>query len=127
VDAISFVQTVFSFLPAPWVWAGAFLFYFTWIGYLALCTLKRANDAGLLRPEVKAVAYPALGAFLVLDTAFNWTLGWFLLLDVPREFLLTSHLKSIKSTYAKDHWKYKLADYWCTNWLNWGDPSGAHC
>jgi hypothetical protein len=102
------------------------LFYATWSLYLALCPLKCARDQGRLTPAAKVFGYPLLAVFMVLDVTYNLTVGTLTFLELPHELLFTSrlqrHLKDDPAT-----WRYKVADWLCTNLLDPFDPSGSHC
>ena len=102
------------------------LFYVTWSLYLALCPLKRARDEGRLTTAAKIFGYPLLWVFMVLDVVFNITVGSMIFLELPHEWLFTQrlqrHLRDDPSS-----WRYKTADWLCTNLLDPFDPAGRHC
>ena len=97
---------------------------FTWVYYLAMCTLKRANDAGKLPKSIKPVAYLLLGLFLAVDCFFNLTVGTLSYLQLPGEFLFTTRCEI---NMRRNDWRAKVAKWWCSVMLDPFDPSGKHC
>lgn len=98
--------------------------YATWLFYLAIMNLKRAKDNGKLTKIVYVLGYPLLFVGLVLDILSNFLLFTVLLLEIPRETLVTTRLsRHICGT----GWRSKIAKWFCINLLDQFDPSGTHC
>ena len=60
------------------------LLYALWVFFLAVMSLKRAKDAGLLTTTAKCFGYPVLFAGLLLDFLANTLVLTVLLLELPR-------------------------------------------
>lgn len=99
--------------------------YGLWVFYLAVMNLKRAKDAGTLRPVARVLGYPVLVVGLLIDLAVNVAVFTVLLLELPREALVTSRLK--RHIAARRGWRYQVARWVCAELLDTFDPSGAHC
>lgn len=97
--------------------------YALWIFYLAVMSLKRAQDAGRLSISAKVFGYPVLFAGLVLDFFVNVTLCTALFLELPREMTVTARLK--RHNRKSDGWRQRLAA-WFEPLLDPYDPSGDH-
>lgn len=106
------------------------LFYATWIFYLAVMSLMRARDAGILSPFAHALGLPILWVGLVLDMLFNVLICTPLFLELPQEVLTTGrvsrHVRAIPNG-GYGPWRSRLALFLCRNLLDVFDPSGTHC
>lgn len=139
--SLSSVMQIFSLLPsldAAWgamlnllIWAVHHPAQFiaceivgTWVYYLAMCSLKRANDADKIPQILRPLCYVLLGGFLLADAFFNVTVGTIFFLQLPRQWLFTARCKENKQRWD---WRGRQADFWCANMLNPFDPSGRHC
>lgn len=97
--------------------------YALWVFFLAVMSLKRAKDAGLLTTTAKVFGYPVLFAGLLLDFVANTFVLTVLLCELPREGTVTSRLKRHNAT-SKD-WRKAVAA-WAEPLLDPYDPSGDH-
>jgi hypothetical protein len=95
-----------------------------YIFYSAVMHFKEARDAGVMGWPMKTLAYPALFIGLALDAFVNLTVCTVLLMEIPRELLVTSRLSRHKKG---EGWRAKLAGWVCTHLLDALDPSGCHC
>ncbi len=99
--------------------------YITLTMYWAIMCLARARDHGMLPPWAKRIAYPLLLAGYLMDFLLNVLVVSFVLLEIPRELLVTARLsRHIKSTGG---WRRKVATWVCQNLLDFADPKGCHC
>ena len=136
--SLSDVLPLISFFDAAWgrllsmlIWAAhnplKFILIwtvFTWAYYLAMCSLKRTNEADAIPKFLKPLAYVLLAGFLVADCIFNLIVGTIVFLQLPRQWLFTSRCKENQDRWD---WRRDAARWWCANWLNPFDPSGRHC
>jgi hypothetical protein len=105
------------------VLTGLAVTYALWIFYLAVMTLKRARVAGQLSPLAFALGVPVLKVGLVLDVLVNVLVMTVVLVEPPREWLVTTRLK--RHNRVGRGWRYKFAN-WCEQFLDPFDPSGDH-
>lgn len=110
------------FIAAPLI--GFLLLYALWVFFLAVMSLKRAKDAGLLTTTAKFFGYPVLLVGLLLDFVANVTVMTLLLCELPREGTVTSRLKRHNST-SSTGWRKAVAA-WAEPLLDPYDPSGDH-
>lgn len=99
--------------------------YLLWVLYLAVMNLKRAKDAGALRPTALYLGYPVLLLGLLVDFLVNVVVFTVLLLELPRETLVTSRLK--RHIAHGRGWRQRVAHWFCSELLDTFDPSGKHC
>jgi len=99
------------------------LLYALWVFFLAVMSLKRAKDADLLTATAKCFGYPLLFVGLLLDLLANTLVLTILLMELPREFTVTSRLKRHNATSTG--WRKALAA-WAEPLLDPFDPSGDH-
>lgn len=107
---------------------GFLILYATWFFYLAIMNLKRARDAGTLSKTALRLAYPGFVVGLLLDVLSNLVLC-FLMLDIPRELLVTSRLKRYVNTRrsGRIHRYRRFLAVWAADMLlDDFDPSGKH-
>lgn len=98
--------------------------YMLWVMYLAVMALKRARDSGKLSKPAMVLGYPLLFIGLVLDALVNITLGSVLMLELPREWLVTARLTRHINTGSG--WRKKLALWVTATLLDAFDPRGVH-
>lgn len=111
-------------MNAVYIGLGVFaLLYALWILYLAVMNLKRAKDAGLLTPITKALGYPVLFAGLVVNMTINFVVFTVILLEFPRETLVSERLK--RHNRNGKGWRKSVA-MWFEPLLDPFDPSGDH-
>lgn len=103
--------------------AGFCLLYALWIFYLAVMSLKRSRDAGLLTRTAYAFGLPVLALGLVLDFLANVLVLTVLLFELPREGTVTSRLKRHNATSTG--WRKAVAA-WAEPLLDPYDPTGDH-
>lgn len=94
-----------------------------WVFFLAVMSLQRARDAGLLTPFAKVLGYPVLFAGLALDAIVNTVVMTILFLELPREWTVTSRLK--RHNREGRGTRQKLAQ-WFEPLLDPYDPNGDH-
>jgi hypothetical protein len=108
--------------------------YSLWFAYLGVMALKRADDAGQLSWGLTAFAFPGVALAVILDWLVNWLILTALLLELPRELLVTQrlsrHLHGHGMTTGSprlSRWRKALAKLVCEQLLDRFDPSGKHC
>ena len=94
-----------------------------WVFYLAVMNLKRAKDAGQLSKTALVLGAPVLWIGYLLDAFVNITLMTIVLLEFPKEILVTDRL--IRHSKATSGWRLKVV-YWFQPLLDPFDPSGRH-
>ena len=99
------------------------LLYALWVFFLAVMSLKRAKDAGLLTRTAKCFGYPVLFVGLLLDFLANTFVLTVLLAELPREGTVTSRLK--RHNLHSTGWRKAVAA-WAEPLLDPYDPSGDH-
>ena len=102
--------------------AGAF--YLLWALYIVVMALQRARRAGVLSTPALVMGSPLLVCGVVLDALVNATLMTALLLEWPREWLVTARLKR---HCGQPTWRGAIARWMCQNLLDTFDPDGRHC
>lgn len=73
--------------------SGLGLTYLLWVLYLAVMNLKRVKDTVGLSPEANALGRPLLVLGLIVDVLVNMLVMTPILLELPREGLVTARLK----------------------------------
>lgn len=106
-----------------WPVLAVLLLWALWLFFLAVMSLKRAKDAGLLTTTAKVFGYPVLFAGLLLDFLANTFVLTVLLCELPREGTVTSRLKRHNRTSTG--WRKAVAA-WAEPLLDPFDPSGDH-
>lgn len=99
------------------------LTYALWIFFLAVMSLKRARDAGMLHMPAVVLGYPVLIVGWLIDFVVNATVMTALFLELPREMTVTARLKRHNRTGSS--WRKTLAA-WFEPLLDPYDPSGDH-
>lgn len=107
--------------------AFALLWYGLYVAFLAYCAIMVANRNGKLKATpwpVRWTAYSIIGVAVVLDVAFNVTIGSLLFLEAPnlRQPLFTQRCKSHLDDAG---WRGDRARWICSGWLNPFDA--GHC
>lgn len=103
--------------------AGFGLLYALWVFYLAVMNLMRARIAGRLRKPALVLGYPLLVVGVLLDVAANVLVMSVLLLEPPRELLVTKRLRRHATGTG---WRRDVAMWFAVNLLDVFDPSGRH-
>lgn len=98
--------------------------YALWAHYVLIMALWRAKREGTLAPVAKVLGYPPLLVGVILDVLCNIVVCTVLLLELPREWLVTDRLKRHK---ARGGWRGRISSWVCTHLLDAFDPSGCHC
>lgn len=106
-----------------WPLWGVLMLYALWVFFLAVMSLKRAKDAGLLTTTARVFGYPVLFVGLLLDFLANVFVLTVLLGELPREGTVTSRLKRHNATSTG--WRKAVAK-WAEPLLDPYDPSGDH-
>lgn len=99
--------------------------YLLWIFYLLVMGLYRAKLAGRLSRVTTVLGAPFLILGYLTDVLVNITIASVLMLEFPREALLTTRLT--RHLKAGAGWRYRLAKSICEHLLDPFDPRGAHC
>jgi len=100
------------------------MLYLLWLLYLAVMNLQRARDAGTLSKVALYLGLPLLYFGLLVDFLVNVLVMTVVLLEIPREWLVTSRLKRHKATGSG--WRHAIAVWFGENLLDAFDPSGKH-
>ncbi len=99
--------------------------YVTLTMYWAIMCLARARDHGTLPPSARRIAYPLLLTGYLMDFLLNVLVVSFVLLEIPRELLVTARLS--RHIKAGAGWRRTVATWVCRNLLDFADPKGCHC
>lgn len=97
--------------------------YFLYVWYAAVMNIKRVRDMGKLTKLGMAFGYPTLIIGLVLDLAVNVFVMTVILVELPREFTVTSRLK--RHHVGPDGWRLAVVKFF-EPVLDPLDPSGDH-
>jgi hypothetical protein len=99
------------------------ILYLLWIHYVFVMALKRARDAETLTRVAYWLGMPMLVIGLILDALVNIVVMTVILLEFPREWLVTGRLKR----HAPDAtWRGAVARWFALHLLDSFDPSGRH-
>lgn len=96
--------------------------YALFVFYAAVMNIKRVRDAGKLTTFGKVLGYPTLAIGLVLDFVVNTVVMTVVLLELPREFTVTSRLKR---HHQQGGWRLAVVKFF-EPVLDPLDPSGNH-
>ena len=99
------------------------LTYGLYVFYAAVMNIKRVRDAGKLTTLGKVFGYPTLVIGLVLDLLVNVLVMSVILLEIPREFTVTSRLK--RHHADSTGWRLAVVLFF-EPLLDPLDPSGDH-
>lgn len=108
-----------TFIIAPFA-----AFYALWALYIVVMALQRAKRAGTLSTTALVMGAPLIVCGLVLDALVNIILMTVLLLEWPKEWLVTARLKR---HCGQPTWRGAIARWMCQNLLDTFDPDGRHC
>lgn len=97
--------------------------YVLWPFYLAVMCLKGARDAGRLSKYARAMAWPILIIGAALDAFANIVIMSVILLELPREWLVTPRLKR---HIRGGGYRRRIAVWMGEHLLDPFDPSGSH-
>jgi hypothetical protein len=90
--------------------------------FVAIMHTKAVLDRGEKIPGLfRLPLYLGAVVGLILDIAFNWTLGIVIYREPPQEFTFTSRCSRHKQGHG---WRKEKAEWWCKQ-LNKFDP--GHC
>lgn len=107
------------------IWLALLAPFILWTFFLAYSALWARRKT--LRPEVKAAGLVVIGIGLVIDVGFNVAAS-LPLMEAPQEWTFSQRMGRYKgwASQRPDHWRVRLAQYLCANWL---DPfeQGGHC
>lgn len=98
-------------------------FYALWLFYLAVMNLQRARDAGTLTRTAYLMGLPILYVGLLLDSLINQIWMSVILLELPREWLVSARLQR---HFHGTGWRQAVAVWFAVNLLDVFDPSGRH-
>lgn len=100
--------------------------YVLWIFYLAVMSLYRAKKENKLTRTALILGYPILIVGALLDFIINITFFSILLVEIPKEFLVTQRLT--RHIESKSGYRFKLSKWICNNLLDLFDPNHeGHC
>lgn len=99
--------------------------YFLWILYLAIMSLAKAKKEGTLSKPATYLAYPILAIGYLIDCLVNIVIMTIILLELPKEMLVTSRVTRHK--FKSVGWRKRIAVAICKHLLDPFDPSGCHC
>lgn len=97
--------------------------YALWIFYLAVMNLKRVRDQNKLTKTALYLGLPVLWTGFVLDAVVNIFVVSVMLLEVPKELLVTSRFK--RHNASPSGWRKKVVT-WFEPLLDPFDPDGNH-
>ena len=110
---------------ATYIVVGAIMLDRLWVYYLAVMSLARAKDAGLLTPLTNGVGTLVLIRGLLLDFIVNVFVMTPLLREWPRETTVTARLKRHNQRSPLNSWGKRVA-LWFEPVLDPFDPKGDH-
>ena len=103
--------------------AGVFIFYFTWVHYLAIMNLKRNKE--YLSKRVKKLAKPVQLVGAIANVLFNCSVAIVLFRERPHEWFFTHRCQRHQN--QSSGWRLARANWWCANILNPFDLKRVHC
>ena len=98
------------------------LMVLTWVMYLAIMGLIPYRHE--MHPIAKGHAYVLVAIGLVMDTILNIVVASVILLQPPRELLLTTRLRK---NVRRGGWRGRVSKWVCVHLLDQFDPKGYHC
>lgn len=101
------------------------LTYVFWIMFLAAMNLIGSYRAGTISTIAKVLGYPMIIVGVILDFLFNVIVLTIILVEVPKEWLVTERLARHK--WEGEGWRKAFATFFCLKFLDTFDPSGQHC
>jgi hypothetical protein len=112
--------------PLEWVAVSVAAMWIMFGLFALVMNLYRAKLAGKLTRTQYVLGLPYYWAGVALDVALNWSIGSLILLDLPREAVMTTHMQRLRRD-EPDSWGAKVATWICDQGLDSLDPSGDHC
>lgn len=112
--------------PLEWIAAGALAFWSMFGLFALVMNLYRAKLQGKLTRTQYVIGFPYFVVGGLLDVALNWSIGSLILLDLPREAVMTAHMQRLRKE-EPDSWGAKVSAWICDQGLDSLDPSGDHC
>lgn len=97
--------------------------FLLWLFYLAVMAARRAQQNGTLTLTAKVLGFPILMVGGVLDVFCNMTICTIILLETPREWLVTTRLRRWVDSPT---WRGSVARWFGKHLLDPFDPSGSH-
>lgn len=101
------------------------LAYSLWIFYILVMGLYRAKLNNRLSKAATVFGAPFLLIGYILDVVSNLTIASVILMEWPKEALVTTRLRRHLS--GSKTWRYHIAKYICDSLLDPFDPRGSHC
>jgi hypothetical protein len=99
--------------------------YVFWILFLAAMNLIGAYRAGTISTVAKVLGYPIILVGVILDFLFNAIVLTIILVEPPKEWLVTERLsRHMLTGYG---YRKAFATFFCSKFLDTFDPSGSHC
>lgn len=99
-------------------------FYALWALYIVVMALQRARLAGTLSKAALVLGAPMIVAGIVLDALVNIFIMTVLLMELPKEWLVTARLKR---HCGQSGWRGNISRWICHKLLDAFDPDGRHC
>lgn len=98
--------------------------YLLWALYIIVMSLQRARRDGTLSMPALILGAPLIVAGVALDAILNLTIMSAVMLERPKEWLVTARLKR---HCGQPTWRGAIARWMCQNLLDTFDPDGRHC
>jgi len=108
-------------MVAAYVFGAAYLL---WALYIIVMSLQRARRDGTLSMPALILGAPLIVAGVALDAILNLTIMSAVMLERPKEWLVTARLKR---HCGQPTWRGAIARWMCQNLLDTFDPDGRHC
>lgn len=108
-------------MVAAYVFGAAYLL---WALYIIVMALQRARRDGTLSMPALILGAPLIVAGVALDAILNLTIMSAVMLERPKEWLVTARLKR---HCGQPTWRGAIARWMCQNLLDTFDPDGRHC
>lgn len=101
--------------------------YGFWLFYILIMGLYRAHLANQLTIYAKVMAFPVVVIGFLIDWIANWTIAPIVFYEFPKTWkeLVTDRL--VRYIVEETGYKYNIANWLCTNLLDYFDPRGKHC
>jgi hypothetical protein len=103
------------------LWCALVIFYTLYLAAINVWENRHDVDWWVL-----LLAAPALFWMVLFDVVMNLTVFTVLMLDPPRELLVTQRMKRYRAL-MNNSWRKRFAAGLCTNVLNPFDPTKHHC
>lgn len=99
--------------------------YLLFVYYLAVMNLQRVHKESPLTGVTLYAGYSVFLPGYLLDLLVNMVPMSILMLELPREWLVTARLT--RHLNGPDGRRKRIAEWFCTKLLDRFDPSGCHC